>query len=330
MMTFAPSFAGGFMDQRLSCIGDSTSSKPGEIQSAGLSNSTSLTLLWSRTGYCIVIPTGCLAYPICASYCLTKIDDPILPLRGVAPIGWLGQSYCLEESRVDGPAARRLVGDLVEDVGQVLDGIDNFADVRLLQSLDARIERQHLIIVDRGDANIVDVVGGVKRMTFDVVRRETEVEPEALEEHHRDVDAPVAGGDDVVVQPVEVSRVELREVELRFAVPCRSGPGAGPRLRRHAEVEGAPGDLRPELLPTPQPDKVVAALLEELKITAVVVPLRDLGAIAAGTGPIVEVVVDMRSGQIHRSPVGCVARCDREVAWVGLRDHERPNGGIRS
>src|SRR5215217_7811607 len=56
----------------LACIGDSTSSKPGEIHSAGLSNSTSLTLLWSRTGYCIVIPTGCLVYPICASYRLTK------------------------------------------------------------------------------------------------------------------------------------------------------------------------------------------------------------------------------------------------------------------
>jgi hypothetical protein len=45
MMTFAPSFGGGSVSQRLFCIGDSTSSKPGEIQSAGLSNSTSLTLL---------------------------------------------------------------------------------------------------------------------------------------------------------------------------------------------------------------------------------------------------------------------------------------------
>src|SRR5215208_8427932 len=45
MMTFAPLFAGGFVDHRLSCIGESTSSKPGEIQSAGPSNSTSLTLL---------------------------------------------------------------------------------------------------------------------------------------------------------------------------------------------------------------------------------------------------------------------------------------------
>ena len=70
---------------------------------------------------------------------LDKIDDPVLPLGGVSPIGWLGQSYGLEESRVDGTAARGLVSDLIEDVGQVLDGVDNFADVPLLQILDARI-----------------------------------------------------------------------------------------------------------------------------------------------------------------------------------------------
>jgi Putative abortive phage resistance protein AbiGi, antitoxin len=107
------------------------------------------------------------------------------------------------------------------------------------------------------------------------------------------VDALVAGGGDILAQPVEVGRVELREVELRLTVLCRTGHGAGPRLRRHAEVKGAPGDLRPELLPTPEPDEVVAALLEELEITAEVVPLWSLGAIRARTGTIVEVVVDV-------------------------------------
>jgi hypothetical protein len=48
----------------------------------------------------------------------------------------------------------------------------------------------------------------------------------------------------------------------------------------------------------------VAALLEELEVAAEVVRLRDLGAIGARTGTVVEVVVDVRSGQIHRSPVG--------------------------
>src|SRR5262245_45047099 len=48
------------------------SSNPGEIQSAGPSYSGSLTLLWSGTGYCIDIPTGCRSYPCCCSYRLTK------------------------------------------------------------------------------------------------------------------------------------------------------------------------------------------------------------------------------------------------------------------
>src|SRR5215212_7533761 len=164
-------------------------------------------------------------------------------------------------------------------------------------------------------------------MAFDVVGREAEVETEALEEHHRDIDALVAGGDDVVAQPVEVGRVELREVELRLAVLCRSWPGARPRLRRHAQVEGATGDPRAELFPAPEPDKVVAALLEEPEVAAEVVRLRSLGAIGAGTGAVGEVVVDVRSGQIHRSSVGYVARRDREVAWVHLRDHERAGCG---
>jgi hypothetical protein len=47
------------------------------------------------------------------------------------------------------------------------------------------------------------------------------------------------------------------------------------------------------LLPTPQPDVVVAALLEELEVAAEVVPLRILGAIRPRTGTIVEVVVDV-------------------------------------
>ena len=275
-------------------------------------------------------PHGVAGVPHLRLIPLDEIYDPVLPPGGVPPIRWLGQPYCLEECFVYGPAARRLVGYLVEDVGKVLNGVDDFADVRLLQSLDARIERQYLVVVDRVDADPVDVVGGVERVALDVVGREAEVEPEALEEHNRDVDALVAGGDDVVAQPVEVGRVERREIESRLAVFRRSGPGAGPRLRRHAEVEGASGDLRPELLPTPQPDEIVAALFQELEVAAEVVRLRGLRAVRAGPGTIVEVVVDVRPGQIHRSPVGRVARSDREVARVGLRDHERPGSAGRS
>src|SRR5918998_1037801 len=76
MTTFVPSLAGGFTYHRDAeppgKIGMGWSSKPGEIQSAGLLNSGSLTLLWSGTGYCIVIPMGWASYPISCSYCLTK------------------------------------------------------------------------------------------------------------------------------------------------------------------------------------------------------------------------------------------------------------------
>jgi hypothetical protein len=64
-------------------------------------------------------------------------------------------------------------------------------------------------------------------------------------------------------------------------------------LRRHAEVEGAPGNLRLELFPAPEPDKVVAALLEEPEVAAEVVRLRDLGAIGARTRTVMVVVVNM-------------------------------------
>ena len=76
--TFLPSRAGGSAYHRLGGGASpggpipTWSSKPGEIQSAELLNSGSLTLLWSGTGYCIVIPTGCRSYRCCASYCLTK------------------------------------------------------------------------------------------------------------------------------------------------------------------------------------------------------------------------------------------------------------------
>jgi len=67
--TFLPSLAGGLVNHRPV---NSSSSKPGEIQSAGPSNNGSFTLAWSGTGYCIVIPTGCFAYLLCRSYCLMK------------------------------------------------------------------------------------------------------------------------------------------------------------------------------------------------------------------------------------------------------------------
>ncbi len=211
-----------------------------------------------------------------------------------------------------------------------MDGVDDLPDVRPLERLDVRVEREDLVIDDRGDPDLVDVVGGVERMALDIVRRRAEVKAEAVEEHHRDVDVLVACGDDAVAESVEVSLIEPGEVELRLPVRCRSRSGSRPRLRRHAEVESAAGGLGLEVLPAPEPDEVVPVVLEEIEVRAVVVLLRRLGAGRAGPEAVVEVVPDVRAGQIDRLPVGGVAGCDREVAWVGLRDHEGSGSGVRS
>jgi hypothetical protein len=54
--------------------------------------------------------------------------------------------------------------------------IDHLADVRLLDGLDARVERQDLVVDDRADPDPVDVVGGMERVTLDVIGRWAEVQ----------------------------------------------------------------------------------------------------------------------------------------------------------
>jgi len=198
-----------------------------------------------------------------------------------------------------------------------VDGVDDLPDVRLLERLDARVQREDLIVDDRGDPDLVDVVGGVERMAVDIVGRRAEVEAEAVEEHHGDVDALVARGDDAVAEPVEVRLIEPGEVEPRLSVRRRARSGPRPRLRRHAQVERAAGGLGPEMLPAPEPDEVVPVVLEEIEVRAVVVALRQVGARRPGAEPVVEVVPDVRAGQVDHLGVG-VAGCHREVTWVGL------------
>ena len=106
-----------------------------------------------------------------------------------------------------------------------------------------------------------------------------EMEAEALEEHDRHVDALFAGLDDIAPQPVEVGHVELGEVEGRLAICCRAGAGARPGLRCRTEVKAASGELRPELLPAPQPGEVMAMALEEREIRLVLEVLWWVGAL---------------------------------------------------
>jgi hypothetical protein len=202
-----------------------------------------------------------------------------------SPHSGVPESQRLREAPVDGSTARGLVRDLVEDVGQTVDGVDDLADVRLLERLDVRVEREDLVVDDRRDRDPVDVDCGVERMAFDVVGLRTEVEGPPVEEHHRDVDTSVARGDDSVTEAVEECLIEPAEVELRFPVRRLSRAGSRPWLRRHAEVEVAAGRLGLELLPAPEPDEVVAVVLEEPEVGVVVELLRGLGAIEPGPIP---------------------------------------------
>ena len=149
------------------------------------------------------------------------------------------------------------------------------------------------------------VVQRVERVALDVVRRRAQVQRPPVEQHHADVDPGLAGLDHALSKAIEEGRVELLEVEAGLAVLCQAGTGPRPRLRRHVQVEVAASGLRADLLPPPQPDEVVAALGEEAQV-AVVIEALGLGrAFGARTHPVVEVVPDVRAGEVH-GPLGAV------------------------
>jgi hypothetical protein len=45
-----------------------------------------------------------------------------------------------------------------------MNSVDHLANVGKLQSLDARVERQDLVVNNRGNANVIDVVGYMEGM----------------------------------------------------------------------------------------------------------------------------------------------------------------------
>jgi hypothetical protein len=55
-------------------------------------------------------------------------------------------------------------------------GVHHPAEVGLLNDLDPRVEREDLVVDDRGERDPVDVVAGVERVALDVVRRRAKVQ----------------------------------------------------------------------------------------------------------------------------------------------------------
>ena len=95
------------------------------------------------------MPIGCGVVAAFLLVALDDVDHPVLPLGRVAPLRRLVHPEEPGELLVDAAVARRLVGDLPEHVRQVVERVDDLPDVRLLDRLDLRVERQDLEVVDR-------------------------------------------------------------------------------------------------------------------------------------------------------------------------------------
>ena len=104
-----------------------------------------------------------------------------------------------------------------------MERVDDVVDVRLLEILDARIEGQDLLIQDRVDLDPVHVVRRVERVTLDVERDRAQVESPPFEEHHRDIDPPLAGGGHAVPEPAKYSSSKRLRSNLGF--PSLASPG---------------------------------------------------------------------------------------------------------
>ena len=76
-------------------------------------------------------------------------------------------------------------------------------------------------------------------------------------------------------------------------------------------------DLGPELLPAPEPDEVVAALAQQVEVRREVELFGRAAAGRAGAHAIMEVVVEVRAGQVDRPLARGIAARDGEVARIG-------------
>jgi len=224
-----------------------------------------------------------------------------------------------------------LVGDLVEHVVQVVHGVDDLAHVRFLNRRDLLVGQlvhlQALAVTVGVAVDAIDVIAGMKRMALPGAFGE--LHGPALEEHHGDVDAPLAGCAQAAAEPVEIDAVILGQIELRLAVEGLSRPGPRKRLRRGGvDAFVPPLGVPSDRLPGPQPDEVVAEPFEAIEVGGEVERRRGIAR-----PDVDQVRPGMRAGQIDRfaGPVGEVAgvlRVSPQRA-LGGRTAAAPATGLR-
>ena len=195
-----------------------------------------------------------------------------------------------------------LVDDLPEHVIQVIHRIDHAADIRFLVGDDAwvvhavqrRIRR--LITARVGHIHAVDVVGGIERMHRPGVEAAgVDRQTPALEEHHRRVDAPLAGRDQALTHAGEVRLVPGGQIELWQTIGGDARSRARPWQR--IEDDALIGPTRALwLLEHPQAHEVVVICLHEVEVLVI----RE-GRIA-GPADILQVCPGVRASQVDGGP----------------------------
>ena len=113
-----------------------------------------------------------------------------------------------------GRAACAFIADLVQDIVEIVDTVDDFADIGFLQGSDLAAGQgmglAALVIAVEVTVDVVDVVGKLVGMTIPgIVVALLALHTPAVEEHDGDIDTLVAGFDDALAHAVEVGLVEL-------------------------------------------------------------------------------------------------------------------------
>src|SRR6185295_15975401 len=122
-----------------------------------------------------------------------------------------------------------------------------------------------------------------------------------LEQHDRNVNSTVAGGDDALTHAIEIRRIEFGQVEFRLVIAGRAGAGTHPGMQL-AKLDHAFGLCIGPLrrLPTPQTEKIMVMRDQEIQVTVVIKLWRRIVAGRKTMPVVLEVMPVVRPGEIDR------------------------------